>query len=166
MDFYHYLRGHRYTVVLRDETTVYVDAVDLVNAHEGYSQTSKLRYLVEEGCAWRVLHRPELVVCGMWREAQHHLTQTCIARYAREPDWTPQQQVVFDEIVRLSEAKQEVLAALLHNKTLAALRDRFELIYVDQGTVHLTALGRQLAWLREHPQPRPPTVDHPPIPPG
>jgi hypothetical protein len=65
----------------------------------------------------------------------------------------------------MREAGEEVLAAMLNTKTLTALRERHELVYIERGAVYLTCLGSHIAWLREHPQPERPAFGDPSIPP-
>lgn len=158
-------RGHRYNVLLRDESTLYLDAVDMVTGYEGMSAASKLHYIVVENCAWKVLDRPDLVVCCMWREASVRQNTVWIDRFMGALDMTSGQHRVVEEVARMEAAGEEVLAATLNNKTLAALRDRHELVIVHRGQVMLTSLGRHLMWLRDHPQPRRPAFGDPSIPP-
>lgn len=165
MAFYSYHRGHRYNVILRDAETIYLDAVDLITSYEGFSPSSKLRYLMREHCAWFPVGRPDLTVLCVWPEAQTRQNRVWIERFCQEPAMTPQQRVVFDEVARMIARGEEVLAALLNAKTLTALRERHELVYIEKGVVQLTCLGNHIAWLRDNPQPRRPAFGDPSIPP-
>lgn len=165
--FYSYHRGHRHVVLLRDASTVYLDHVELVTSYEGFSASEpRLHYVIEDHCAWHILDRPELTVVAMWPDTNRRASELWLDRFHDGPAWSPPQMVQFEEVARVEAGGGETLAVMLNNKTLGALRDRHELVYVHKGLVRLTSLGRHIAWLRDHPQPRRPSYGDPSIPPA
>mgnify|MGYP003418931156 FL=1 len=160
-----YHRGHRHVILLRDASTVYLDNVDLVTGYEGFSAGEpRLHYAIEERCAWHILDRPDLTVVAVWADTNRRASELWLDRFHDGPAWSAPQVLVFDEVARVEAAGGETLAVMLNNKTLTALRDRHELVMVHKGHVRLTSLGRHIAWLRDHPQPKRPVYGEPIIP--